>query len=172
MLLSQEEAMFERQSCQPFLDGFDEDPDCGHNHHGAFKSGGEKRNALESVEERRSRRLGAQAQAERGERHGDDVPRIPQNRKGLRLIRSCNTQQTLPAASQHPTASDMRMAKRAARSSRSSREKAAVCATEVVLESDTALCERCIVTRLEREECDANHINASPGTVLQEGSMS
>ena len=65
--------MLERQSCQPFLDGFDEDPDCGHDDHGAFESGGEKRDALESVEECRSRGLGAQSQAERGECHGDDM---------------------------------------------------------------------------------------------------
>jgi hypothetical protein len=65
--------VIERQSCQPFLDSFNEDPDCGDNNHGAFKSGGEKCDALEAVEERRGRGLGAQAQAERRECHGNDV---------------------------------------------------------------------------------------------------
>jgi hypothetical protein len=65
--------MLERQPCQPFLNGFDKDPDGGHDDHGAFKSGGEKRNALESVEECRSRGLSAQSQTERCECYGNDV---------------------------------------------------------------------------------------------------
>jgi len=65
--------MIERQSCEPFLNGFDKNPDGGHDDHGAFKSGGEKCDALKSVEERRSRGLGAQAHAERRECHGNDV---------------------------------------------------------------------------------------------------